>query len=45
METLICPMLREVLRFVENVARKDLTMIHGVDRLLRNLTCATHCPY
>jgi len=38
-------MAREVLKFVENVARKDLTMIRGVDRLPKNLTCATHCPY
>jgi hypothetical protein len=38
-------MARKVLRFVENVARKDLIMIHGVDRLPKNLTCATHCPY
>jgi hypothetical protein len=45
MKPLICPMAREVLRSIENVARKDLTMIHGVNRLPRNLTCATHCPY
>jgi hypothetical protein len=37
-KTLICPMAREVLRSVKNVARKDLTVICGVDRLPRNLT-------
>jgi hypothetical protein len=42
MKTLICPMAKEVLRSIGNVARKDLTMIHGVDRLPKNFTCATH---
>ncbi len=37
-------MAREVLRSVENVARKDLTVIRGVDRLPKNLTCTNHCP-
>jgi hypothetical protein len=45
MKTLICPMAREVLKSIKNVARKDLTMIQCVDRLSRNFTCATHCPY
>jgi hypothetical protein len=45
MKTLICPMAKEVLKFIKNVARKDLTMIHGVNRLAKNLTCVTHYPY